>query len=603
MRELYSKNIKCTEKELKDIQKAINNNSVLRLLVIILAVSLLFKSFSLENIWLVLTIILLSTVIFLFLISRQSRLEKAKSLKQSFLSVNQNELHIIENKFSNMYDNGKDFEDAAHPYTSDLDIFGEYSLFSFINRCATKGGGKTLASWLADKQNREAALLRQEANEELSTNLDWNQLFQSHILPNLSEKKDIKQFLYSYFNAGKQRIARPALRKYTFYLPWIMAGLAIFSFLYPFGTSIFLLLCLFNMALALLSANKISQFSNNIDKVGGLLNSMSKVLKMIEDSSFESGQLVGLKKRLERDGDLPKLSISIKKLGQLVNNLDARNNLLVGSVLNMLLLWDFRCVISIQSWIEESEDNTIEGIEVVSEMEALISLAVLKANHPSWAKPELKTNDEASFLEAENVHHPLIDRDKSVGNDFLMQNFRIGLITGSNMAGKSTFLRTVGINAILAYSGAVVNASAFKVPLYQILTYMRIKDSLQESTSTFKAELDRMKFILENVKANEDSFFLIDEMFRGTNSVDKYLGSEAVINKLVALNGNGLVATHDLQLSKLENQRPDVIKNFHFDIQVAGSEMLFDYKLKEGECKVFNASMLLENIGIRINKS
>ena len=171
------------------------------------------------------------------------------------------------------------------------------------------------------------------------------------------------------------------------------------------------------------------------------------------------------------------------------------------------------------------------------------------------------------------------------------------------MAGKSTFLRTIGINAVLAYTGAVVCATQFELPIYQLISYMRIKDSLNESTSTFKAELDRMKFILDTVGRKTDSFFLIDEMLRGTNSVDKYLGSRAIIRKLLAMKGQGMVATHDLQLATLEEENPGELENFHFDIQVVDGEMLFDYRLKNGRCTIFNASLLLKGIGVDVDKA
>src|SRR5690606_38806383 len=181
------------------------------------------------------------------------------------------------------------------------------------------------------------------------------------------------------------------------------------------------------------------------------------------------------------------------------------------------------------------------------------------------------------------------------------QDHQIALITGSNMAGKSTFLRTGGINAVLAYAGAVVCAQHMELPIYRLVSYMAIEADLLERTSGFKAEIDRMKFILGIVEVAEDSFFLIDEMLRGTNSVDKYLGSRAIIKKLIEMGGKGMVAAHDLQLATLEEEYVDYIKNFHFDIQVKEGEMLFDYKLKSGRCTVFNASLLLKGIGIDVN--
>jgi DNA mismatch repair ATPase MutS len=197
----------------------------------------------------------------------------------------------------------------------------------------------------------------------------------------------------------------------------------------------------------------------------------------------------------------------------------------------------------------------------------------------------------------------LIPSNQVVANDYSSIDHRVALVTGSNMAGKSTFLRTVGINAILAYAGAAVAAASFQLPIYKLISYMRIKDNLNESTSTFKAELNRMKFILDTVSAHSDSFFLIDEMLRGTNSVDKYLGSRAIIKKLVRLEGKGMVATHDLQLSSLQEEFPGDIKNYHFDIRVDEGQMLFDYKLKIGKCKIFNASLLLKGIGVDIDEN
>ncbi|WP_394333386.1 MutS-related protein [Mucilaginibacter pedocola] len=190
-----------------------------------------------------------------------------------------------------------------------------------------------------------------------------------------------------------------------------------------------------------------------------------------------------------------------------------------------------------------------------------------------------------------------------MANDYELNDaLHIDIITGSNMAGKSTFLRTIGINAVLALAGAKVCASAMQVSVVTIVSYMRIKDNLNESTSTFKAELDRLQMLLAAVENEERVFFLIDEMLRGTNSVDKYLGSKAVIEQLIAKKGVGMVATHDLQIARLEDKYPAYVRNYYFDIQIINGEMLFDYKLKYGECKTFNASLLLKQIGIEFTE-
>jgi DNA mismatch repair ATPase MutS len=215
--------------------------------------------------------------------------------------------------------------------------------------------------------------------------------------------------------------------------------------------------------------------------------------------------------------------------------------------------------------------------------------------------PEI-AESEGYTLIANGLAHPLIFSKRRIDNDYELDNtHKIDIITGSNMAGKSTFLRTIGINTVLALCGAPVCAANMKVSVMTIITYMRIKDSLNESTSTFKAELDRLQMLLKAVESEQKVFFLIDEMLRGTNSVDKYLGSKAIIEQLIGKNAVGMVATHDLQIAELEKTYPDYIRNFYFDIQVKNGEMLFDYKIKHGECKTFNASLLLKQIGIDVD--
>src|SRR5690606_25439899 len=246
--------------------------------------------------------------------------------------------------------------------------------------------------------------------------------------------------------------------------------------------------------------------------------------------------------------------------------------------------------------------EVLVALDLVGEVETLWSLALVQLNHPHWSFPEVFAAEEYR-LDFEELAHPLIPRDQVVSNSYDNQNHYIALITGSNMAGKSTFLRTVGINVVLALCGAPVCARQMKVSVMHLLSYMRIKDSLQESTSTFKAELNRIKMILERIRQQPYSFFLVDEMLRGTNSIDKYKGSKAIIERMINDRAHGMVATHDLQLSELAVTYPEYVRNFHFDIQVRDGEMVFDYRLKDGACTIFNASILLRGIGIEVNPS
>jgi DNA mismatch repair ATPase MutS len=273
----------------------------------------------------------------------------------------------------------------------------------------------------------------------------------------------------------------------------------------------------------------------------------------------------------------------------------------LGVILNGLLVWNVKQVIAIENWKRDNQENIEEAFDVVAEFETLISLAGLHINYPDWTVPQI-ANGEGYTLSAKAIAHPLINSKTRVENDYeLNDTLKIDIITGSNMAGKSTFLRTLGINTVLALCGAPVCAQSMQVSVITMISYMRIKDSLNESTSTFKAELDRLQMLLAAVDGPEKVYFLIDEMLRGTNSVDKYKGSKAVIEQLIRKKGVGLVATHDLQIALLEQKYPDYIRNYYFDIQVINGEMLFDYKIKHGECKTFNASLLLKQIGIDVD--
>lgn len=598
--ENYKKNIEASRTTLQDLDKSINVNSLARLFVIIVGGASLFYSFQQESIVLVCILALIIVLLFAFLIQRQSRLEKIRANKLAFLRVNENEITLHEQR-KTIYNEGESFEAGKHPYSGDLDIFGKYSLFTLVNRCATTQGVNILASWFDKAGTKEEALARQEASAELETKINWSQDFQTKLLFNLSNATDVKAFLARYFQDASLSFGNKLLQIYVTLVPFIfLAAVGISIFVQPIWNYIGIL-AVIHLIWTLAMAGKVSLFSSRIDKVGQLLAAYAEGIALVEEETFQTQKNKELQQSLVQDDK--KLSFAFRSLSGLINNLDARNNMLVGSLLNMFMLWDFKYVLKIVKWKTQYADNVLVAFDVIAEFEALNSLAVLKRNNPDWCMPTLLDSPMEDAIHAVALNHPLIAIKHAVANDYESKDHRIALITGSNMAGKSTFLRTVGINAVLAYAGAVTCARSFALPIYSLISYMRIKDSLNESTSTFKAELDRMKFILTTVATVKNSFFLIDEMLRGTNSVDKYLGSKAIIKKLIAEEGKGMVATHDLQLSSLAEEYPKVVRNFHFDIQVIEGEMLFDYKLKNGKCTIFNASMLLKGIGVEVEKS
>ena len=598
MEDLYHGNIKRAEVELSSLEKKINGNSLLRLGVILIGGGVLFKIFQLNNIWFLLIAVLIIILSFAYLVLRQSRLEKLKAEAAAFLRVNQNEVSLAEGG-ENMYSDGEVYDNGKHPYVSDLDVFGPKSLFSKINRAATADGVERLASWFIAAGTKQQILDRQNASLELCNKGTWIQELQTKLLFNLGQKTNIRTFLSRYLQDGALNFGSAILRFYVPIAPYLLLVFVLVSLFITPIWNIILLLGLVHLGWTLALAGKVSYFSSRIDKIGATLIAYSDAVRMIEEEEFVSEMNKSLQVNLKTDNQ-ENLSTAFRRLGALVDKLDARNNILIGSILNIIFLWDFKQVLAIVKWKKSYEDNILNTFDIVADFEALVSLAVLKRNHPEWTMPILLDDVHKDAVTAVKVNHPLIPVDKAVANDYTSQDHRIALVTGSNMAGKSTFLRTVGINAVLAYTGAVVCADRLELPIYRIVSYMRIKDDLNESTSTFKAELDRMKFILELVAEHDDTFVLIDEMLRGTNSVDKYLGSRAIIKKLIAMDGKGMVATHDLQLASLQDEYTGVLKNYHFDIQVEHGEMLFDYKLKEGKCTIFNASLLLKGIGVEV---
>ncbi|MCA5004982.1 MutS-related protein [Sphingobacterium bovistauri] len=598
MKAFYNKNIQATKEELQVLEKNINRNSLMRLALILIGAAILFQTFQMNNIWVLFAAVFTIVLGFAYLVLRQSKLEKLRDVKKAFLRVNENELHVDEHS-ENMYANGAEFEDGKHAYSSDLDIFGEKSLFLLINRSATVEGTSLLASWLSIPASKSEILARQEASAELSSKREWTQLLQTKLLFNLGQKVNIKTFMTRYMKDESLNFGSSFMRLYVKVAPFLfLAGIFVSLFVTPIWNYL-LLLAIVHLIWSMALGGKVSYFSSRIDKIGVTLIAYSDAIRMVEGEKFTTSLNQKLQSEL-RTGKQENLSLAFRGLGSLVDKLDARNNILVGAVLNMFLLWDFKQVLAIVDWKKNYEGDVLKAFDIISEFEALISLATLKSNFETWATPVILDNPQSDRISALEINHPLINNKIAVANDYSAHDHQLALITGSNMAGKSTFLRTIGINAVLAYAGAVVCAKELALPVYWLVSYMRIKDNLNESTSTFKAELDRMKFILEQLEKDGNTYVLIDEMLRGTNSVDKYLGSKAIIRKILAINGKGMVATHDLQLASLEEEYEGLLKNFHFDIQVKDGEMLFDYKLKNGKCTVFNASLLLKGIGVHV---
>jgi hypothetical protein len=539
-------------------------------------------------------LLIVPIAIFIFVVKVQNQLKKKETDLKNLLWVYENEINVINNA-QNGYSEGREFENEDHAYLSDLDVFGKFSLYAIINRCSTKIGKTHLANLLAKPGTKTDILARQESVKEIlnyiENTFDFRAKLKNHDVNKIELIKDsLKGFLADQLKFTRNRF----LRFYVKLLPYLIPGLLLGGLFYgDFIWGILMLLALIHAALTFYNMKQINQVYYGFSGGSNLLNDYATAIEWTENIPWKTSYILSL------FATEHKVSKDIKALVSIITAFDARLNIIVSAVLNFLLLWDLRCSIKLDEWHQHSSSKIENALNRIGYFEELISMATFTYNDPHLSFPLI--NDSLIF-DAHNMGHPLIGEQKRVNNTFdIGKTPAVNIITGSNMAGKSTFLRTIGINMVLAYAGAPVSATYMKLSIFNINTYMRIKDSLNESTSTFKAELNRLKMILENVTVQENALVLIDEMLRGTNSHDKYLGSKVFIEKMISSAIPTLFATHDLHLAELEKIHLEKVANYHFDIQIEKGEMNFDYKLKKGPCTIFNAAILLKEIGLSLD--
>ncbi|OAQ39896.1 DNA mismatch repair protein MutS [Pedobacter psychrophilus] len=583
------------ESEIKALKKLINQYSFARLILFGIDILLIYLFFN-QGITILILVVVLSLIGFMFLVKKQ--VKHQSELK--FLSIKkllvENEINIKSNKI-NIYNNGEGFCNPQHPYTDDLDIFGAHSLFEYINRSATNESQNILANFLKSTSTKTQIEERQIAIEELADKYEESLNFRTRLFDiDKSEIITIKTFFSDFLPNKLEFLNSKFINILILITPVLSVGVLILSIIFNgLIWNIFGLILLLSGVCYMFYKQKIDQIHEQIGKSVNGLEHYAENIKWIENEEWKSNLLNQLKSSIKKT---ELISQEIFSLSKILNSLNSRLNPIVGLFLNLFFQWDLRTLKRLSKWEAKNKSEIINAFEVLVNFEALISLATFSSNHSNWVYPKILNQ---YHFQSEAIGHPLINENSRIDNDFqLAKNITVDVITGSNMAGKSTFLRTVGINMVLSYAGAKVCAKNMETSIFSLISYMRIKDSLANQTSTFKAEIDRLKMILDFTQSHQNSFVLIDEMLRGTNSKDKYLGSKVFIKKLIAQNTPGFIATHDLQIAELEKEFPTQLRNFHFDITIGNQEMFFDYKIKNGECKTFNASILLKAIGIEI---
>jgi hypothetical protein len=531
----------------------------------------------------------------LYLISLDTTNNNQINNCKTLIQINEEELEILEDRYTQR-ENGNSYAPELHDYANDLDLFGHASLFQWLNRCNTEQGRKLLSENLLHPLPVSIIRERQEAIKEITPEIEWRQQLQSYALQTSVTIKT-QEKAAAWLKEEDIHFKSPAWK--PFYIIYSLVTLGslvatIFGYIpVTFFTSLYLLYFTISIILSRNTAEPYVQLSGIVEEI----TTLHYLVRWIEDKTFQSSLLNQFKEQ-SRTGE-KKAADNIKELKKILDRFDLRVSIVGRLFFNAFLLWDVRQMIALNEWRSRNRDHLNNWFDMVASMEVLHTLATLHFNHADWAFPTFV--DQHLAFDGKDIGHPLIPARSRVTNDFAINGTGvIGLVTGSNMAGKSTFLRSIGVNVVLAQAGAPVCASNLTLSPVQLMSSMRIADNLAENTSTFYAELKKLKTIIEAVNRHEKAFILLDEILRGTNSMDRHKGSEALIAQLVKQKAVAVIATHDLELARMENQFPDSIENYHFDVQVEGEELYFDYKLKEGVCTSLNASILMKKIGIEL---
>jgi hypothetical protein len=538
-----------------------------------------------------LVIFILFILGFLWLLRLYDIIKRDADFYKELVKINEDEIAFLGGKHL-PHSTGKEYIDPHHPYTYDLDIFGEGSLFAHINRASTPFGQKKLAeSLLAPDINSISD--RQKSIEELSGKIDFRQKLQANGSIYLAKEKDLNQ-LRQWLDAPAT-FSRPAF--YYFLLIFPLAVLSSLGFYFSSGSdrhlNIFFGLFVLNLFITSIFIRKMLKQVSVSTTVTRALEQFKGQLRLIEKESFNSELLRGLQDSLKEENE--NAGGSIQKLSSLFRYLDFILNLVVSSFLNGLFLFHIHVLFGLDRWRRKKAGSVMTWLGIIGEFESLNSYANFSFINPGYCIPLLA---KEPVLAATDIAHPLIRKEKTVGNDISFDHQQLIILTGSNMSGKSTFLRTLGVNMVLARAGSVVSARQFTFYPFDLCVSMRITDSLQDSESFFYAELKRLQQIIQQLKQNPNSFILLDEILRGTNSNDKHTGTIGLIRKLAALRAYCIIATHDLTVASLAAEYPGYMGNRCFESTIINDELIFDYKLKEGVCSKLNASFLMKKMGV-----
>ncbi len=584
------------EQELSKIKKQLLTSSLLRLLVFGLIAFGIYYFFG--NSKIIMPIIFGGITVFLFLISKHTNLVHKKQKLQALIHINKTEIDVINNDKSAL-DFGSEYQNSAHEFSYDIDLFGNNSFFQYINRTATKSGKDKLAETLTENKITNIET-KQKALKELSEKPKWRQNFSAtaslvHVETNADA---ILKWLTNYKSFSPKLLA--FLPSIFFVISVSLFVLNYFAYL-PFKAII--IWFFIGLAISGIYLKKVTSLYREANKAKDTFKQYHQLLFQIETETFTSELL--LKKQNLIKTKTTKASEIFMEFSKALDALDQRNNMIFGIFGNAFALWDYKQTYKIEKWINTYKDEVENWFKVIAFFDAQNSLANYVFNHPKHVFPTI--NKDNLTIESKKLGHPLLGKNKRIDNDFSIKNDEFFIITGANMAGKSTFLRTVSLSIVMANIGLPVCAKSFNYSPIKLITSMRTSDSLSEDESYFFSELKRLKYIVDAISEKTSSltedqdenkyFIILDEILKGTNSHDKAIGSRKFVEKLVNSNATGIIATHDLSLCEITKTLKEV-KNYYFDAEIINDELHFDYTFKKGICQNMNASFLLRKMEI-----
>ena len=594
-RSYYTAEVERAARELSRWQRRRNAVTALRVAVFGLLVWDVYGIAALDSrFWIVAAVVTVAAFIVLGILDGfvVRRVRYGDELKQCCLT----ELGALKDDFGDL-PTGDEFADPKHAYSADLDLFGEDSLFRRLNRTVTPDGKRGLAEWLLTPC-RDAGEIRarQEAADELAAMPDWCLRFR--VVGVLGRKKKGSG---PDGEAWNLLLAEPELFGGSLWrwMPYLLTVLTVGAWVAVVAGANFLvwpavLLSLLQLGIVAAYAKRTSRMQERLEAFLGMMGSYTGLVRMLAGTGFSAALLKELHERVA-GGDNDALR-AFRELERVMAGLEQRGNLFAALVTNALWMRDLHLVVRLEKWRRQYGGRVPEWLGAVAGTDVLTSMAVFRFNHPEYVVPEI--TDEV-LLEARGVGHPMLSAGGMVTNDILVRDLHeFYIVTGANMAGKSTFLRTVGVSLVLALSGNVVCAAGFRCRPMALFTSMRTTDNLSKGTSYFHAELLRLQELVRTAEREERLFIILDEMLKGTNSQDKLNGSLRFLEKLVGSRVAGLVATHDLALGELQERFPDNFRNVCFEIGHRGREIVYDYKLHPGVSRNMNASILLRQMGL-----